>query len=95
MNMNIYINLNKDEDKPVELIEVIDKLDIPFVTCDSVSCFDKEIMCTECIFADEDGDIQLDENLKYTVDRLIKEGRLKAILPIESEADLKAIYGID
>lgn len=95
MGMNIYINLNKDEDKPVELIEVTGWLGSPFVTCDSVSCFGKEIACTECIFADDDGRIQLDENLRYTVDRLIKEDRLKVIQSLESEVDLKAIYGID
>lgn len=95
MRMNICINLNKDKDKPVELIKVMGKLDSPFVTCDSVACLGKEIACTECIFADEGGYIQLDENLMYTAERLIKEGRLKAILPIGSKADLKAIYGIE
>ena len=95
MGMNIYINLNKDKDKPVELITVIGKLDSPFVTCDSVACLGKEIACSGCILADEDGYIQLDENLMYTVDRLIKEDRLKVIQTLESEADLKSIYGID
>lgn len=95
MNMNIYINLNKEEDKPVELIKVTEKLERPFVTCDSVSCLGKEIACTECIFADDAGYIQLDENLMYTVDRLIKEDRLKVIQSLESEVDLKVIYGID
>lgn len=94
MGMNIYINLNKDKDKPVELITVIGKLDSPFVTCDSVACLGKEIACSGCILADEDGYIQLDENLMYTVDKLIKEDRLKVIQTLESEADLKSIYGI-
>lgn len=95
MGMNIYINLNKDKNKPVELITVIGKLDSPFVTCDSVACLGKEIACSGCILADEEGYIQLDENLMYTVDKLIKEDRLKVIQTLESEADLKSIYGID